>query len=1026
MAMRERSEGRITVGAVSRDIFRAIHEEKWLSVEYLNQRGETNRYWIGICGIDPARRMLTVRGMHLGKLTVADLVISLDKIQASSVVEGSYFKTAPALLEDIEVHDEKYRDIFGAVPNLKVLDYLDDCNKLNATPYSKEFSLVNRIDADGLSRGALHLDDGQFRQIVDIFQGDSRARKKARGGFEAKLGQLALNMLSIRSPRGLYVFAYRKLRLDVEARQLVMDGHTVLCREFMVGNGQAMEKRSIRRYLDESDLWMLEDFEAHAEALKDRIARSTPTGSLVDDEPYLVVIGRTQVVDLQREYDAICEMYADGTPTAPLKAFFGELTRRPVRRKNYPLVLLDDQVDLDQLLAINKAIKYPLAYIQGPPGTGKTTTIVHTIVNAFFNGRTVLFASFNNHPVEGVFESLRNLKYGKRAIPFPIIRIGNASEVMPETLEELKRCYREVEDVPVYESTLDRNKDVEAEKSRLLTELLLEHEEALDLRERRECIEKMLESNHNLNFNVELETQQLAQVDRRLAELPAPEEVFEQARALAMHDVESLSKYLYYTSIRYLQRLGQKSNEDLLGIIMSDDPIKNRVDRFNRYLSDTANLKKLLRVFPIVATTCISARRLGQPQPTFDMTIIDEASQCDTATALIPIVRGLNLTLVGEPQQLNPVVVLDPVDNRALRASYQVPDEYDYLENSAYKTFLACDSVSDEILLRNHYRCDERIIGFNNEKYYNGRLNVRSGRHLPEALTYLNVEMDTSATKNTAPAEAEAVVGYARAHPDTSIGVITPFVNQRDYIVSALKEQGIGNVACGTVHAFQGDEQDVVLFSLSLTDKTSPRTYEWLTGNHELINVATSRAKDKLVVLSNDDELERLHKTAKSTDDLYELVEYVKSNGQTEVTSRGAASRALGIKPYSSKTEAAFLENLNHALDNIFMAGSRHRVKREVPISHVFEKGFAEAYLFYSGSFDFVVYEVRSNREEVPVLAIELDGKEHREDVVVQARDRQKNEICRRHRFELIRVENSYARRYNYIKDILIEYFKAE
>ena len=44
---------------------------------------------------------------------------------------------------------------------------------------------------------------------------------------------------------------------------------------------------------------------------------------------------------------------------------------------------------------------------------------------------------------------------------------------------------------------------------------------------------------------------------------------------------------------------------------------------------------------------------------------------------------------------------------------YQVTDEYDYRKNSIYKTFLACDSVSDEVLLHNHYRCNEKIIGEN-------------------------------------------------------------------------------------------------------------------------------------------------------------------------------------------------------------------------------------------------------------------------------------------------------------------------
>ena len=43
----------------------------------------------------------------------------------------------------------------------------------------------------------------------------------------------------------------------------------------------------------------------------------------------------------------------------------------------------------------------------------------------------------------------------------------------------------------------------------------------------------------------------------------------------------------------------------------------------------------------------------------------------------------------------------------------------------------------------------------------------------------------------------------------------------------------------------------------------------------------------------------------------------------------------------------------------------------------------------------------------------------------VKERDRKKNEICKEHNLQLIRVENSYARRYNYIKDILINYFSV-
>ena len=125
-------------------------------------------------------------------------------------------------------------------------------------------------------------------------------------------------------------------------------------------------------------------------------------------------------------------------------------------------------------------------------------------------------------------------------------------------------------------------------------------------------------------------------------------------------------------------------------------------------------------------TTCISSHKLGEPEPLFDMTIMDEASQCNVAVSLVPIIRGEKLMLVGDPQQLKPVILLDELTNRKLRRKYHVADEYDYRENSIYKTYLACDAVSDEILLRNHYRCNKKIIDFNNKKYMNDKALIKS------------------------------------------------------------------------------------------------------------------------------------------------------------------------------------------------------------------------------------------------------------------------------------------------------------
>ncbi len=75
---------------------------------------------------------------------------------------------------------------------------------------------------------------------------------------------------------------------------------------------------------------------------------------------------------------------------------------------------------------------------------------------------------------------------------------------------------------------------------------------------------------------------------------------------------------------------------------------------------------------------------------------------------------------------MSPVILLDEITNSKLKKRYGISDEYDYRKNSIYKTYLACDAVSDETLLKKHYRCNKKIIEFNNRKYYNSKLKIKT------------------------------------------------------------------------------------------------------------------------------------------------------------------------------------------------------------------------------------------------------------------------------------------------------------
>lgn len=1004
---------------ISKAIFRAIHEGKWLQIEYQNKNENITKFWIGIQDLNLRKKTLCVDGLHIVQGSIENYkTLYIDAIRSAEVIEGSYQEKNERLIEDMKYNPENYQELFGNIANLKILNYLAECNRLDTIPYYTEYALLTCFDGDKLREesmagGVFRLSAKQYQALIHQFSMDASQKNKI------KQIELGMNVLSVHlaGQKGLYVLAYRKLLFDIKKQCLRPDEEITICYEYEV----LERKQSIRQFLDAENYQLLDNFEQNQELIKDKVTQGNKWIKGVDDMPYMIAIGRDLKVDLKAEYEAITKMYEQNEVTTPIRAFFGDLLNRPVRKKVYPFALLNRQINLDQLLAINNAMKYPLAYVQGPPGTGKTNTIINTITTAFFNDRTVLFASYNNHPIDSVFEKLCNLRCRYGRIPFPIVRLGN-NEKVEQALNYMRNIYEETQNIRILEENLSNNKKRESQKLNELSQMLKRYEELIELQEKKDALKKLADTQgKHLLFYVDLYDRQMNNVNRQQNELG--QITVEGALRLIPQDEKYLFNYLYFASARCIKRLDEPKNEALKSIIFSKE--EDRVTKFNKYLSVEKNVQQFLRIFPIVTTTCISAHKIGEPKQFFDMIILDEASQCNTAVSLLPIIRGKNLMLVGDPQQLNPVITLNPRTNEALKKMYYVTEEYDYIKNSIYKTYLSCDAVSYETLLSHHYRCHKDIIQFSNQKYYHGKLKIDSAVETKDPLIFWDIQESTTALRNSSPGEAQEIVKYAAMNKDKEIGIITPFANQRECIQELIEERELENVTCGTVHAFQGDEKDVVLFSLAVTQQTGEKSYAWLKNNKELINVAISRAREKLIIVGDEKNVKRLHELhPEEKDDLYELVDYVKTRGKSTITPRNTNSRALGVKPYSSRTEDAFLENLSHALENIMNAEGRCSIKKEVPVKQVFGETFSHTDFFYRGQFDFVVYQRNYAKQEMPILAIELDGKEHVENEVVKKRDSKKNQICREHNFELIRVDNTYARRYYHIKNILIDYFE--
>ncbi|MBI5309043.1 MAG: AAA family ATPase, partial [Planctomycetes bacterium] len=77
-------------------------------------------------------------------------------------------------------------------------------------------------------------------------------------------------------------------------------------------------------------------------------------------------------------------------------------------QKNIPLIeplpLNDEQRE-----AVRKALQSSLTVVTGPPGTGKSQVVTSIIINAVYQGQTVLFASKNNKAVDVVGERVNGL-----------------------------------------------------------------------------------------------------------------------------------------------------------------------------------------------------------------------------------------------------------------------------------------------------------------------------------------------------------------------------------------------------------------------------------------------------------------------------------------------------------------------------------------------------------------------------------------------------------------------------------------
>ncbi|MGW2048688.1 caspase, EACC1-associated type [Streptomyces sp. NPDC001858] len=559
-----------------------------------------------------------------------------------------------------------------------------------------------------------------------------------------------------------------------------------------------------------------------------------------------------------------------------------------------------------QEAVIRSAMVRRLTVATGPPGTGKSQLIVNAVATARAAGQTVLVASTNNKAVDEVWERCEALAPGL------LVRTGNQNAIEEElrTLERLTRSARPHQSSQMHRGEL-RNHLREQEALRgQLAEAAGRERELADLGRLRfsfaaqrhaapQTLAAALGDDVALGrwlrrartavrlgfFGGWLRSRCLRGIGPLSVQTSGRAEfaglvAFAEAEAAWRQkstEAEGVADdHELLTVSRETDRRIRETAALLLQALVAEQATTIRAalhDRIEAVKSRSPRQwSSLERILPQVsgwAVTARSARRFRDRAALFDLVIVDEASQCSTPDVLPLLFRARRALVIGDPMQLQHITTLQPRQEAeahrgaGLRASWL--DEH-RLEHRRYSSFhAAAHAAGKTLLLDEHFRCHPDIIGISNRHCYGDRLTVltepRSLRRLEgvAAVQWLDVTGTARRGGNGSWMNEEeadrihlSVERLLMRLPDGStVGVVTPFRAQKELIAERWKHES--RVRIGTVHTFQGGQQDVILLSLVAGARMRPSAVNWLCREVNLWNVAVTRARSHLIVFGDRD-----------------------------------------------------------------------------------------------------------------------------------------------------------------------------
>lgn len=417
-------------------------------------------------------------------------------------------------------------------------------------------------------------------------------------------------------------------------------------------------------------------------------------------------------------------------------------------------------------------------------------------------------------------------------------------------------------------------------------------------------------------------------------------------------------------------------------------PIRQLVRRAGRALQ---GLKPCFMMSPLSV-----AQYLEPGQITFDLVVMDEASQLKPEDALGAVGRARQLIVVGDPNQLPPTSFFDRTDG--------VSDDEEASAVQDTESILdICITNYRKRRLRWHYRSEhESLIAFSNYRFYDDDLiifpsplgkNSSYGVHLHyiEGATYQK-------GRNRAEAEAVAlaIIAHFRSAPKLSLGVATFNREQAELVLDVLDrlqkqqpwlEQAIKQTENGEEPFFvknlenvQGDERDVIFVATTYgPDQATGKVYQRFgpiagdTGWRRL-NVIFTRAKKRLELFTS-----------------LRAADIKLSDTPTKGT--------VALKQYLEYAETGLLPDYGS------IGGREPDSDFEVAVArHLNEHGFKTVAQVGVSGFFIDLGVLHPERQGEFVLGVECDGAAYHSSKSVRDRDRLRQEILERKGWRIHRI----------------------